>query len=146
MNRFEPNQIVNQENVAEPNVNAPEARFEEVLVEGNAAGNNVDQQNAGDPLIVKNEAIAFQLNQHDENELIEIIDNNEIAEQFNTNDRDKNVQVGSCNDKDDEPIIFELEPNVQFPLPLMVNEYQLIKKEDDFLSGNLPFTQKVSFF
>lgn len=133
MNRVEPEQ---------------EAHFEEVLVEDNNPGSQ-------DPLTcVKQEATAFVLNEQDENELIEIIDDHLMSNELHIGNKNTHMQAGTSkthnniqnndsDDSDDEPI-FDIGPNGKLPAPLKANEHQLIKMEDDSLSGNLPFTQKVS--
>lgn len=47
---------------------------------------------------------------------------------------------------DGEKIVFKLLNSKKFPKPMQANEYGLIKRENDVVSGNIPFLESVTHY
>lgn len=124
---------------------------EAILIEENRRDGNSGtiHANGFDPLdngtdIFKQEPELFELGERDTNELNNFMDVAEIEEQVITGNQSNDTDTGRQeNDSDDEEILFGV-PDEDLPQPMHADQHYFIKKENDPISGNLAFIQKVS--
>lgn len=154
------------EQVVEPELEnePPIAPIEEVMIEARHLNDNGADE-------IKQEDDLFELNADDNdafNDMITVnnnwadeqehdsfhsIENNGTSEtevnNFNANH--DNVELGVTDieaggDKSDDEIVFHIPDNQDFPKPKRSNERDYIKRENDPISGNVPFNTTVSNF